>query len=42
MQPGAVYLSGYKAASQRAKGKGTRTEVGGKGDRMSLCVATGL
>lgn len=30
-QPGAVYLSGYKAASQRAKGKGNRTEVGVKG-----------
>lgn len=32
-QPGAVYLSGYKAASQRAKGKGNGTEVsvGGTG-----------
>lgn len=30
-QPGAVYLSGYKAARQRAEGKGTRTEVGVKG-----------
>ncbi|TNN84303.1 Protein FAM19A2 [Liparis tanakae] len=27
-QPGAVYLSGYKAASQRAMGKGNETEVG--------------
>ncbi len=30
-QPGAVYLSGYKAASQRAKGKGNGTEVSVKG-----------
>ena len=30
-QPGAVYLSGYRSASQRAEGKGTGTEVGVKG-----------
>lgn len=30
-QPGAVYLSGYKAASQRAMGKGNGTEVGVEG-----------
>lgn len=30
-QPGAVYLSGYKAASQRAKGKGNGTEVSVRG-----------
>lgn len=31
VQPGAAYLSGYKAASQRAEGKGPGTEVGVKG-----------
>lgn len=30
-QPRAVYLSGYKAASQRAQGEGIGTEVGVKG-----------
>lgn len=36
-QPGAVYLSGYKAASQRAKGKGNETEVGVKGQDVIVC-----
>lgn len=41
-QPRAVYLPGYKAASQRAQGKGFDTEVGVGGDRMPLCASAAL
>lgn len=38
-QPGAVYLSGYRAASQGPGEKGTRTEVGVEGAEL-LCALT--